>query len=55
MWVERVIVARVFCALTLLAQQTTPVHESPASHTCIKMYYFYTTRVKCYFSARLQN
>ena len=36
MWVERVIVARVFLSL---ARQTTPMRESPASHTFIEMYY----------------
>ena len=32
----------VFVTLASLAQQITPVHDSPASHTCIKMYYFHT-------------
>ena len=41
-------------ALTSLSRQTTPVHKSPASRPCIEMYYFDTTHVKCYFSARLK-
>ena len=55
MLVERVIVARVFVALASLARQTTPVHESPASHTCIEMYYKNIMRIKCCFRTRLKT